>query len=601
MTATRQAVRGAPQNHVPEPDSRAARAPRRPGRSDETEPWRALGNQAVGRLIPNQLAGSVPGDDYEQQAQRIAAAVTRRPAERVQPSCRKCEAGGAALYPTCEKIPERPMEIQRAPISSNDSSGRSPPALAGLGAGRPLDGTTRAFFERRFDHDFGRVRVHADARAARTAAGLGARAFTVGRDVVFGAGAWAPDTPLGQRLIAHELTHVVQQQRAADGGAALIQRELVSAGGYPNRFRNDEDEIRCFEGPAETCKWSPSSIDFQATATHSGGGTPIGTFVGLLDHIASRSPGSITELGLIGHANSAYFGLSGTISAHDVVFADPGVIGAETIAANTARIEAVRDRFAAGAQIVLYGCNAGVGLTLLEALSRAFHVCVSGFSDEIFSCFIWEPKKRRAGHPRHIIHRGNVWTKAGELDPLPRERPERCAEWHSNVRELPPDRQSCVGVPAAAPPVTPAGPQARRWSITASIGAELRPDLDVLAGIGIRRSLRSDALVVFNPVIGLNLLYGPAANRPGNFGAALAEIALRIQQPVHGAFLDVAGGGFVGFETEPARATAGLGAALGAGWRWERLEVGVEARALFPLTAGDSTRVLVTARGAWRW
>ena len=89
--------------------------------------------------------------------------------------------------------------------------------------GQPLDPATRAFMEPRFGHDFSKVRVHADARAAQSAQAINARAYTAGREVVFGAGQHSPDTSGGMRLLAHELTHVVQQgaaglHRVADGG-----------------------------------------------------------------------------------------------------------------------------------------------------------------------------------------------------------------------------------------------------------------------------------------------------------------------------------------------------------------------------------------------
>ena len=80
--------------------------------------------------------------------------------------------------------------------------------------GRPLDAATRSTMEARFGHDFGRVRVHTDARAARSASAVGARAYTVGRDVVFAAGEFAPAEGGGGRLLAHELAHVVQQGEA---------------------------------------------------------------------------------------------------------------------------------------------------------------------------------------------------------------------------------------------------------------------------------------------------------------------------------------------------------------------------------------------------
>src|SRR3954451_5289498 len=82
-------------------------------------------------------------------------------------------------------------------------------------AGQPLDSTTRGFMESRFGHDFSRVRVHSDARAAESAAALNALAFTQGAHVVFGRGLYEPASPKGRRLLAHELTHVVQQRVGA--------------------------------------------------------------------------------------------------------------------------------------------------------------------------------------------------------------------------------------------------------------------------------------------------------------------------------------------------------------------------------------------------
>jgi len=79
-------------------------------------------------------------------------------------------------------------------------------------AGQPLATADRMEFERRYGHDFGRVRIHADARAADSARALDAQAYTVGPHVAFGAGRYAPGTRQGRDLLAHELAHVVQQQ-----------------------------------------------------------------------------------------------------------------------------------------------------------------------------------------------------------------------------------------------------------------------------------------------------------------------------------------------------------------------------------------------------
>src|SRR5712692_284709 len=77
--------------------------------------------------------------------------------------------------------------------------------------GQPLDPATRAFMEPRFGHDFSQVRVHTDAQAGESARAVNARAYTVGHNIVFDAGQYAPETSAGRRLLAHELTHVLQQ------------------------------------------------------------------------------------------------------------------------------------------------------------------------------------------------------------------------------------------------------------------------------------------------------------------------------------------------------------------------------------------------------
>ena len=88
-------------------------------------------------------------------------------------------------------------------------------------SGQPLDAATRSFFEPRFGYDFSRVRLHTDSRAAESAQAVNALAYTVGNDVVFGAGHYSPGSSAGNRLLAHELTHVVQQNGSS---ATSLQR-----------------------------------------------------------------------------------------------------------------------------------------------------------------------------------------------------------------------------------------------------------------------------------------------------------------------------------------------------------------------------------------
>ncbi len=107
----------------------------------------------------------------------------------------------------CEQCKQkREGMLQRAAINSSPVPAVPPIVHEVLRApGQPLDTATRAVMEPRFGHDFSGVRVHTGARAAESARAVHALAYTVGRDVVFGAGQYAPATSAGRRLLAHEL------------------------------------------------------------------------------------------------------------------------------------------------------------------------------------------------------------------------------------------------------------------------------------------------------------------------------------------------------------------------------------------------------------
>ncbi len=99
----------------------------------------------------------------------------------------------------------------------------------GRSDGRPLNQNTRMLMESRLNHDFGRVLVHTGTEATLSARAMGARAFTVDTDVYFARGQYAPNTAAGRRLLAHELTHVVQQGQNAPATAHLGTVHVGSA------------------------------------------------------------------------------------------------------------------------------------------------------------------------------------------------------------------------------------------------------------------------------------------------------------------------------------------------------------------------------------
>jgi len=108
-------------------------------------------------------------------------------------------------------------------------------------SGTPLDAATRNFMESRFNHDFSRVRVHADATAAESARQVNARAYTIGSRIVFGGGQYAPATITGRRLLAHELAHTVQQEHA--GGGLLQRAEVDDAPSHCKGLTDIESDI----------------------------------------------------------------------------------------------------------------------------------------------------------------------------------------------------------------------------------------------------------------------------------------------------------------------------------------------------------------------
>jgi hypothetical protein len=120
---------------------------------------------------------------------------------------RTCPFGGA-----CHTCPAR-VQAKRIGGREQEDITQAPPIVHEVlrSPGQSLEPATRAFMEPRLGHDFSGVRVHTDAKAAESARAVNALAYTVGREVVFGAGQYAPGTREGRRLLTHELAHVVQQ------------------------------------------------------------------------------------------------------------------------------------------------------------------------------------------------------------------------------------------------------------------------------------------------------------------------------------------------------------------------------------------------------
>jgi hypothetical protein len=156
-----------------------------------------------------------------------------------------------------EGEPKKEEEAGKTPVQPAPASPAVEPAASAdvddalASPGRPLEPATRRSMEARFGHDFSNVRIHDDARAAATAASIDAAAFTVGEDVVFAPGRYDPSSDEGRRLLAHELSHVVQQdgrERPPGGSGRPLDPKLRAY--FEPRFGVDLGRVRVHTGAA---------------------------------------------------------------------------------------------------------------------------------------------------------------------------------------------------------------------------------------------------------------------------------------------------------------------------------------------------------------
>ncbi|MGH9969841.1 MAG: eCIS core domain-containing protein [Pyrinomonadaceae bacterium] len=170
------------------------------------------------------LTKSNPTDIAEQEADRVAEQVTSMREPRLQ-GAGACGGGCASFQRKQLDQGDDGVQIKNAPSNSSVLAATPRSVNDVLNSpGERLDLATRAFMEPRFGHDFSGVRVHTDARAAEAARDVNALAFTIGRHIAFAQGRYAHGTDHGNRLLAHELTHIVQQDGATAGPSASIQR-----------------------------------------------------------------------------------------------------------------------------------------------------------------------------------------------------------------------------------------------------------------------------------------------------------------------------------------------------------------------------------------
>jgi hypothetical protein len=211
---------------------RAAVAPQSLRPADILRLQQTLGNRATGALLNQlfparslvqaKLTVNAPGDKWEQEADRVAEKVTRTPIAQ------RAELEDEAETPDVMTKPE-PAPTVGGAFEAGEAFEQQ--LQAARGQGQPLPPALKEDFESKFSADFGGVRIHTDARSDQLNQSIQAQAFTTGQDMFFRRGMYDPASRSGQTVIAHELTHVVQQnqkQRTMAISRPLAIQRLIS-------------------------------------------------------------------------------------------------------------------------------------------------------------------------------------------------------------------------------------------------------------------------------------------------------------------------------------------------------------------------------------
>ncbi|MBW4429747.1 MAG: DUF4157 domain-containing protein [Nostoc desertorum CM1-VF14] len=189
------------------------------------------------QAVQTKLTTGEPGDKYEQEADRVAAQVVKQinaPVSRQAGQSHPVQRGEVSEEE--RKLQMKPMlQLRSAKVGMTAAPEVEASIKQARGSGQPLAAKIRQPMEQAFGSDFSSVKVHTDTQADQLNQSIQAKAFTTGRDVFFRQGAYEPGSQGGQELLAHELTHVIQQ----NGGEVQRSPQLYPTPEIPNTFGDD--------------------------------------------------------------------------------------------------------------------------------------------------------------------------------------------------------------------------------------------------------------------------------------------------------------------------------------------------------------------------
>lgn len=309
-------------------------------------------NDSSGSPVPvvqTKLTVGAANDKYEQEADSMADKVTQSSEPNfVQRKCEHCAEEEKGI-----QRKSQPGAVTPVTAGAGVEAGA---ALGGKinetrGSGQSLDDNTKSFMENRFAADFGGVRVHTGSDAIQMSQELNAKAFTTGNDIYFNEGEYQPQSPAGRHLLAHELTHTIQQNT---GGQPTVQRAVKDKRCYVYAYDNSDpkDKAVVYQGKPVPHVYGVSSVDNLVTKTN--------------DYINDKgnSCNCVAKLEINGHGTDGYQSVGNGVTYSN----DDKALVYNSAQEHIEKLKGIK--FCDTSMLVLGGCHVGQSAKGKELMKR---------------------------------------------------------------------------------------------------------------------------------------------------------------------------------------------------------------------------------------
>jgi len=335
---------------------------------EERRRARAAAAPAPAPAVLPKLYVNNPADRYEQEADAMADRVMRMSASQA-PAQHSQALIGPSVQRKCAQCEEAEKEEGIMRKAADEAGLQAPPSLAAKlaankGGGSPLPGGTRRFMENAFSADFSRVSIHNDGEAAAMSQSIQAHAFTHGNDIYFNSGRYSPHTQQGQRLLAHELTHTLQQT----GGIHRSTGTEAGSGGAPSATAGGTGTGTAGTGGISVdvlAAVNPEDFLVRAAAQELGTDIRVSSMENMIDQLESLVPanGCLASLNIYNHGNPSIQMVAGDnkVKNADGTTSRTPISGFSlswlSTAANQGALNRLRHLFCCNGAINWYGCS----------------------------------------------------------------------------------------------------------------------------------------------------------------------------------------------------------------------------------------------------